>query len=96
MGAGKQINEVLPEDKIEYQTSENLVNSFIEDWNDRNPKHKLDPDMIDFLKNYLRIGYVAGWDDHRMIVERLINSGTSNNINRYFFMKFLNDLEERV
>jgi len=96
MGTGKQINEILAKDEIiEYQTSERLIQSFIEQWNDRNPKHKLDKSMIDFIRDYLRIAYVSGWDDHRILVDKFLN-GPGLSVNKHFFMKWLNELEDKI
>jgi len=87
---------ILTENEIiEYQTSGKLIQSFIEDWNDRNPGKKLDPKIIDLFTDYLRYAYVGGWDDHRILVDKLLN-GPRLSINKHFFMKWLNDLEEKV
>lgn len=82
-------------EKIEYKTSENMVNSFIEDWNDRNPKHKLDPEIIGMLGDYFKVVYVAGWDDHRFLVDKALY-GKGETMSKHFFVKTLEDLESKV
>lgn len=80
---------------IEYNTSENLIQSFIEDWNDLNPGKVLDPVTIDLFTNYLRIAYVGGWDDHRLIIERILKS-SGQNMSKYFFEKRIKEFEEEI
>jgi len=82
-------------DMVEFKTRDKLSESFLEEWNEQNPENKLDPDIIKKISNYLRIAYVAGWDDHRILVDKLLN-GPRLSINKHFFMKWLNDLEEKV
>lgn len=83
------------EERVEYNTSEILIESFIEDWNDRNPKKKLAPGTIDLIMDYLRIAYVGGWDDHRLIIEKTLKlSGLT--INKHFFEKLLRDFEQEI
>ncbi len=83
------------EEMVEFKTKERLTESFLEEWNDQNPEHKLDPDLIKKLSSYLRIAYVGGWDDHRILVDNLLN-GPGLSINKHFFMKWLNDLEKEL
>jgi hypothetical protein len=83
------------EDKVEYNTSENLIQSFIEDWNDRNPEHKLEPEMIEIITHYLRVGYVSGWDDYRLLVDKALY-GQSEKMSKHFFVKILQEFENKV
>lgn len=83
------------EEMVEFKTKDKLLESFLEEWNEQNPENKLDPDIIKKISSYLRIAYVAGWDDHRILVDKLLN-GPGLSINKYFFLKWLNDLEGEI
>ena len=83
------------EEMVEFKTKEKLTESFLEEWNEQNPEHKLDPDLIKKLSSYLRIAYVAGWDDHRILVDGFLN-GPGLSINKHFLMKWLNELKEKL
>ena len=73
---------------------------FIEDWNEENPKSKLHPGFIDLLKFYIRLAYIAGWDDHRILVDEILNrpgnSSKDGKISKHFFKALLEDLQNRV
>jgi len=89
-------NIVLAKDEtVEYNASENLIQSFIEDWNDRNPGKVLDPVTIDLIMDYLRYAYVGGWDDHRLIIERILKS-SGQSMSKYFFEKRIKEFEEEL
>jgi len=92
VGNSKQIET---EELVEFKTKDKLLESFLEDWNERNPEHKLDTDTINLFAAYLRVAYVGGWDDHRILVDKFLN-GPGLSVNKHFFMKWLNELEEKV
>jgi|GEM_PF-4089999 len=81
---------------IEYNASEKLIQCFLEDWNDRNPNEKLDPDIIDMITDYLRYSYVAGWDDLRIKIERRLNNYSGPNINKHLLLKQMHDFDRKL
>ena len=88
--------QILTENEIiEYKTSERLIQCFLDDWNNQNPSKKLDPGTIDLITDYFRYAYVSGFDDHRLIIEKILKrSGLT--INKYFFEKLLKDFEQEL
>lgn len=90
--------QILAEEKIEYKTSERLIHGFINDWNDRNPEHKLDNNIIELLSDYLKIAYVAGWDDFRFLIEDRLKNFDPNcpNINKHFLQSCINEFNKII
>ncbi len=89
------MEEIEIEEMVEFKTKEKFLESFLEQWNDLNPEHKLDEGLVNLIAECFRLIYVAGWDDHRILVNKFLN-GPGLSINKYFFIKWLNDLEEKV
>lgn len=66
----------------EYEMADNLIESLIESWNDKNPKSKLNEELIDLIKTHVRYAYVAGYDKFRMQIEEMLKYTKSNDMNR--------------
>lgn len=87
---------VVPKNEYsEFSTSDEMVLCLIDDWNEHNPKSKLDVGLIELFRFYIRITYVAGWDDHRLLVDDIIENSNSS-ISKYFLKSRLDYLRNRV
>ncbi len=81
----------------EYQSADEITNSLVEMWNDENPLHKLNGDLLPLIKNHIRYSYVAGWEAMRKEIKELLKNQKpekESRISRYFLMAQLEFLEK--
>ena len=90
-------HKILTKDEtIEYNTRDKLIQCFLEDWNDRNPGKKLDPETIEMIMDYLEYAYVAGWDDLRLLIEKRFKSFSNPSINKHLLLKYIYDFDRKI
>ena len=90
-------HKILTKDEsIEYNTRDKLIQCFLEDWNDRNPGKKLDPETIEMIMDYLEYAYVAGWDDLRLLIEKRFKSFSNPSINKHLLLKHIYDFDKKI
>jgi hypothetical protein len=106
---GSAINELVKKEKrgdtgdlsevhSEYEMADEIINSLVEMWNDNNPLHKLNGDLLPIIKNHIRYSYVAGWEAMRKEMKdilRNIKSYKNHTISRYYLMAKLEFLEKK-
>jgi hypothetical protein len=59
-------------DYPEFDAAQRLLISFMEEWNTSNPDRKLDKMLINKIEIHLRYAYVAGMDEYRIHLEKLL------------------------
>jgi len=79
--------------EIEFETAKKLTKYLIDQWNDQYPTQRVDPHLINFIREYMVYAYVAGYDDYRLTVERAlsksINGSRKINISIYKFRELI-------
>jgi hypothetical protein len=78
--------------------ADNILNSFLELWNEENPEHKLDDKIIKLLKEHIRYSYVAGFDCFRMHINEILKQNAKNNshVSKYFLLAKINSFEKSL
>lgn len=83
---------IMENDKIndtkEFEASKRLTGHLIDQWNDQYPNKRIDPAFINFISEYMRYSYVAGYDDYRLLVERSIERSINERLTSISTLKF--------
>ncbi len=84
---------------MEQKAADEITNSLIEMWNDENPLHKLNGELLPLISNHIRYAYVAGWEAMRKQVKDIVKDTKpykNHTISRYFLMARLEFLEQNI
>lgn len=72
-------SRISQNEEMEYQefdSTNKLLESFLEEWNQENPDRRIDKEMIDKIWMHLKQAYVAGMEDYIGLINELLDKFT--------------------